>query len=381
MLTFLAEQIEEVRHRIDEFSTNKITNNYIIRQLHDGSVRLARELYLTTDDVTAFSSVTAQQGYPLPADFIDSSNIIWQFDVSHYSLQYLDRKNLLQSLPQQGDPVCYSIDEARKLLLVDPIPQGSAQTTTLTGTHSAVLTTITVASTAGFGGMGYITIDSEIIQYTAVTPTTFTGCVRGACNTVAASHTGAAVVTWDDFVLYYTRLPKHATKLITTSKVTIPNGSTSVTGDGTVQWVSGQNIYPGQYLGIGQMSTAANNENFPLVWYKIASIGSTTGLTLAVPFAETTISVAAACIITDMSEFYEQDCSIPVTWAEYKCEKILGNAEKQENARLSYNSEMALAKERLNGPDNLIITAKTRFASTLTGQIVRSPAHYEAFNI
>lgn len=380
MYTHLAEQIEEVRRRIDEPTVNKISNNYIIRALNDGSVKISRELYLQTDDVTAFSSIAAQQGYVLPSDFIAVTEVIWQYDVAHYPLARLERKTFLQSLPQQGDPAFYTIDEARKLILVSPIPSGSAITTTLNGGIGVSDVTINVVSTTGFGGLGYITIGTEIIQYSGVTSTSFTGCIRGAGNTVAAAYSTGATVTWDDIVLYYTRLPKQAKNIITTSKVTVTNGSTAVGGDGTVQWVSGQNIYPNQYLGIGALSTNTSNETFPLTWYKIASIGTPTSLVLSTPYAETTIATATACIINDMSEIYEQDCSILITWATYLCEKILGNEAKAENARLAFNAEMALAEERINGPDNLYVTARTRFANNVAGQIIRSPSHYEKFN-
>ena len=379
MLTMLADQIEEVRRRLDEPKAAKISNNYIIRALDDGRVKLARELYITTDDVTAFNTVEAQQGYALPLDFIDTSDVIWEYDIAHYPLARIDRKSLLQSLPQQGDPAYYAIDQARKLILFDPIPQSSAVTTTLSSGVSATDTTIPVVSTTGFGGMGYITIGSEIIQYTAITATTLTGCVRGACNTVAILHATSATVTWNDVTLYYTRLPKACKNLRTTDLVTVTNGSAVVVGVGT-SWVSGKNIYPGQYLGIGALSTVSTNETFPLTWYKILSIDSTTQLTLTTTFAETT-ATSSACIITDMNELYEQDCSIPVAWAVYLCEGILGNFEKKENARLSFNSEMALAKERLNGPDSLLVVRTTKYANNIGGQIIRAPSHYERFDM
>jgi len=56
-------------------------------------------------------------------------------------------------------------------------------------------TTITVDSTTGFPATGRINIDSELITYTGLTGTTFTGCVRGANGTTAASHLDNAVVT------------------------------------------------------------------------------------------------------------------------------------------------------------------------------------------
>lgn len=67
--------------------------------------------------------------------------------------------------------------------------------TLLDGTIDAVVTTITVDSTAGFEDVGTITIEEENITYTGKTSTTFTGCTRGADSTVAASHTDNTAVT------------------------------------------------------------------------------------------------------------------------------------------------------------------------------------------
>ena len=50
-------------------------------------------------------------------------------------------------------------------------------------------TTINVASTVGFTATGFIQIESEIISYTGITSTTFTGCTRGA--TLGSSSTPA----------------------------------------------------------------------------------------------------------------------------------------------------------------------------------------------
>ena len=57
------------------------------------------------------------------------------------------------------------------------------------------LTTITVDSTTGFPPNGKIIIDSEIISYTGITPTTFTGCTRGADSTSAVYHDDNDAVT------------------------------------------------------------------------------------------------------------------------------------------------------------------------------------------
>lgn len=50
--------------------------------------------------------------------------------------------------------------------------------TSLTGDHTATVTTLTVAATAGFPAAGAIQVDAERITYTGTTATTFTGCSR-----------------------------------------------------------------------------------------------------------------------------------------------------------------------------------------------------------
>lgn len=66
--------------------------------------------------------------------------------------------------------------------------------TTLTANISAVATIITVASTTGFPAAGFLFIEMEVIQYTGVTATTFTGCTRAKYgSSAAASFTGTSV--------------------------------------------------------------------------------------------------------------------------------------------------------------------------------------------
>jgi hypothetical protein len=63
---------------------------------------------------------------------------------------------------------------------------------TLNGAIDAVVTTITVVSTSAFTASGAIWIDGEYITYSGKTGTDFTGCVRGAEGTTAASHLSGA---------------------------------------------------------------------------------------------------------------------------------------------------------------------------------------------
>jgi len=68
-------------------------------------------------------------------------------------------------------------------------------TNQLNGSINNSVTTITVDSTTGFPVAGRIDIDLELITYTGITATTFTGCVRGANGTTAVSHLDNAIVT------------------------------------------------------------------------------------------------------------------------------------------------------------------------------------------
>jgi hypothetical protein len=73
----------------------------------------------------------------------------------------------------------------------------------LNGAINNSITTITVDSTTSFPATGRIDIDTELITYTGLTGTTFTGCTRGANGTTAASHSDNAIVTnatsWEDW--------------------------------------------------------------------------------------------------------------------------------------------------------------------------------------
>ena len=66
--------------------------------------------------------------------------------------------------------------------------------TLLNGAINNSVTTITVDSTTAYAATGTLLIDSELITYTGKTSTTFTGCVRGASGTIAASHADNTIV-------------------------------------------------------------------------------------------------------------------------------------------------------------------------------------------
>ena len=71
--------------------------------------------------------------------------------------------------------------------------------TTLNGSHSASVTTLTLTSTTDFDASGTVHIGSEQVSYTAILGNDITGCTRGANNTTAATYaSGVAVTQFED---------------------------------------------------------------------------------------------------------------------------------------------------------------------------------------
>ena len=66
--------------------------------------------------------------------------------------------------------------------------------TTLNGSHSASVETLTLTSTTGFDTSGTIYLGGEQVTYTAISGNDLTGCTRGANSTTAAIHADGVFV-------------------------------------------------------------------------------------------------------------------------------------------------------------------------------------------
>jgi len=67
--------------------------------------------------------------------------------------------------------------------------------TTLNGSHSSSVTTLTLTSTTDFDATGTVHIGGEQVTYTAISGNDITGCTRGANSTTAAIHSSGVAVT------------------------------------------------------------------------------------------------------------------------------------------------------------------------------------------
>jgi len=79
-----------------------------------------------------------------------------------------------------------------------PNEEDQIKSTTLNGSHSSSVTTLTLTSTTGFSASGKVYIGGEQVTYTAVSGNDITGCTRGANSTTADLHADGTTVTQFD---------------------------------------------------------------------------------------------------------------------------------------------------------------------------------------
>lgn len=111
---------------------------------------------------------------------------------------------------------------------------------TLTGTHTNVVTTINATTTAGCPPVGVIRVGTEEICYTATTATTFTGATRGCNATVAAAYTAGQ--TFNTTRTVYT-----APSLIGSATVRVTD-NVAVSSDASVSVIRPVDVKVGQYF-------------------------------------------------------------------------------------------------------------------------------------
>jgi len=105
-----------------------------------------------------------------------------------------------------------------------------------------VITTIPVADTSNIPTAGYLTFEdgsNEIVQYTGVTPTSLTGCTRGADGTTASAHSdGGTIGMWGN-AKYHNILSDEIIAIAQNMATRFGIGSTDITN---VQSVIGSNL-------------------------------------------------------------------------------------------------------------------------------------------
>lgn len=106
--------------------------------------------------------------------------------------------------------------------------------TNLTASITNVDTTALVVDTTGFPSSGLISIEAEVISYSGLTGTSFTGLVRGVDGTTAASHANGLPVDLNVVAAHHNLLKDEIIAIessldLTASKAAITNASGRVT--------------------------------------------------------------------------------------------------------------------------------------------------------
>ena len=304
-LDLLAVRIQEFRRRFKELSAAQFSDRTITQFSHAVELDMAKRTKGIVDK-RSFSLVASQQQYIMADDIIGIESMVYDPTIVQWPIREWPRKRLLaQMYTSSSQPQVYALSGKEKKIWMWPTPDTSAQTTTVTGSHTAIVTTITVASTDGFGTQGRIKIGNEVISYTAMTSTTFTGCIRGEENTIPQALSGSETVTWNNVEMFCSIKPPPLYRVYSTGTTATTVNSATLTGSSTL-WNTGRNVQVGDWFGLGAYDTTPTAGTFPNNWYKISSITSDTVATLATEYVQITASTTNY-IITQQSLFPEED--------------------------------------------------------------------------
>ena len=161
-----------------------------------------RGINLWTIEPGIINLVQGQNTYPLPNDTIDllehlirtgGNNTATQADLTITRISVSTYATIPNKI-QQARPIQIWIQRYNG----QTSPISSTLTTTITSTSNSIV----LSDVTGLPASGFVKIDNEIINYGYITQDTnaITGtlynCFRGQQNTIAAAHTAAAAVYW-----------------------------------------------------------------------------------------------------------------------------------------------------------------------------------------
>lgn len=217
--------IADIRRQFGDTSSGAfITDTIGLEWLDIAQQRFCNEV-LPLDEIKNYTVTQKQPRFDLPTDFIIGRAVMWyqnqtrKLTSAHYS-EYEQTQAMWPNT--YGNPRFYTV--LRNQIVVGPgAPLSNSATSTASGAISTTTTTLSLSAASGtFRAKGWVKIEStgEIVEYTGVSTTTLTGCVRGQHNTDAASAGSNATITQIDMQLLYSRIPDALTA--TTSVPEIP---------------------------------------------------------------------------------------------------------------------------------------------------------------
>lgn len=219
-----AAMITDVRSRIVEDTADFFTDVEILRWLNQGYKRFI-SLTEWAERVIAYRVVANQFEYDLGTDTIKVGDVRWQDQYKVWPKDQEEFHGIIgpASATVSSRPYIYKLFPWDGKIRIHPKPSASSASTQLNGAILSTDVTITVDSTTGFPSYGRIIIGSEQVLYTAITATTFTGCVRGDGRTTAASALDNAVVYHAPLEVYQVYMPADLATSPATGTITSPN--------------------------------------------------------------------------------------------------------------------------------------------------------------
>jgi len=135
--------------------------------------------------------------------------------------------------------------------------------TALTSAISNTDTTIPVTTTSGFSSVGAIIIGAELITYTGITATSFTGCTRGAAGSQSVSHAIGAPVNGAQVAVANT------STLLEFNTTTLSNGVTLNTSSQEIS-VAVSGTYNFAYS--VQLNNSTAGQTLAALWFEIDGV-------------------------------------------------------------------------------------------------------------
>lgn len=181
--------------------TTDSQDTFLDQSINDGQADFSRDInwpFLETKG--SLSAVASQYIYTLATNFDTMKAITWKQKYYLQPINYNQFMRLSQS-ESIGTPRWYVIHEGK--LKIYPAVQTPIATTLLSAATQTASTSISLASTADLETRGRVIIDSEVIDYQAISSTQLLLCTRGAEDTTAVAHSQSAVATYRDIEYSY----------------------------------------------------------------------------------------------------------------------------------------------------------------------------------
>jgi hypothetical protein len=203
--------LTDIRIQFGDPDRDFITDAIGLEWLTEGQERFCHEV-MPLDEVGDFSVTSGVKRYDLPTNcIIPFTGVYWKnarrelaaVDPSEWDTY--EARRILSS----GTPCVFSV--IRQQLVIGPAaPSGNSATALASGAITAAATTIGLTAASGtFRSRGWIKNQTtgEVVEYTGVSTTELTGCIRGVHGTSAASCASGEQFKEIDLQIRYRRSP------------------------------------------------------------------------------------------------------------------------------------------------------------------------------